>query len=820
MNESRVSELSDSLPTPAAELHGGQPDGPAADTSPAASPGTGAVSGGEQGCRGCKGVSFQPLEKNTRNDISYKGWEHTQNTPDIPPRPFVLCYPGLKMPIGDDWQHRTLSAEEVRAELAEYPHYNVGIVLGPATGIDVETDSEEAAQRFAELFQDVRTPSWRAKKGAHSLFRYDARLADLPAVVVMFGIEFRLGNGKAAQSICPPSIVDGVRREWIVKPEDCPLAALPETVVALLLQQPKRKPRLPATDLPESRNAAVARLQRYCARNGLAIKGDRTWQGNTVILLGNCPFKSPDNEKGDPAFIVFPDGSVVFKCLHQGCLDKTLADVEAIYGPLWPTIQISTNLQRNVNQAIAALSDDPAIFQRGGILVEPVSDPPKPAQCLIGDGTPRLVEAHPARLTAKLSDLAHFEKWSDKKGKWIPSLPSPPIVNAVAASPVYPGIPSVMGMASAPILRQDGTIVTKAGYDPGTGVYLTLDGEYPPLMKPSEAIALLCDILFDFPFLADAHKSAWEAALITGLARTAFAGCSPLFLFDANTPRTGKGLLTDLLAIIWGGDQAARQTPPKEAEEWRKTITTVALSGAPYFLLDNVKGKLGGPAIEAVLTTTRWGDRKLGGNEQVSLPITFILLATANNATLTSDMTGRTCLCRLESAVEHPELRNEFKHRDLIGYVRQRRRELAIAALSIPAGYIKANCPDQHLPAWGGFEGWSDLVRNSIVWAGLPDCDTRETLAEMADDETDTLRRLMDGWQELGDGAHTVAEAVERIDQGKAETLKQLLAEIPGDRSRTLGTLLRDWRRRVLGGRKFDKPNRKVSKWQLMTVAP
>jgi hypothetical protein len=376
-----------------------------------------------------------------------------------------------------------------------------------------------------------------------------------------------------------------------------------------------------------------------------------------------------------------------------------------------------------------------------------------------------------------------------------------------------------MGMASAPVLRHDGTIITKPGYDPATGIYATFDGEYPPLMTPSEARDLFNDVLHDFPFLSDAHKSAWEAALITGLARTAFAGCSPLFLFDANTPRTGKGLLTDLLAIIWGGNQAARQTPPKEAEEWRKTITTVALSGAPYFLLDNVKGKLGGPAIEAVLTTTRWGDRKLGGNEQVSLPITFILLATANNATLTTDMTGRTCLCRLESPDEHPELRNEFKHRDLIGYVRQRRHELAIAALSIPHGYIKAGHPDQKLRAWGGFEGWSDLVRNSIVWAGLSDCDTREVLSEMADDETDILRRLMDGWAQLGDGAHTVAEAIEQINQDKAPTLKQLLAEIPGDRSRALGTLLRDWRGRVLSGRKFDKPNRKVSKWQLM-VAP
>jgi hypothetical protein len=693
-------------------------------------------------------------------------------------------------------------------------------LLGSITGIiDVECDTEEAAKQFAEVLPGIRTWCWQSAKGRHHLFQYDARFDGLPAVLHMLGIEFRLGT-KGAHSLCPPSIADGVHREWIVKPEDCPLADLPEAVINLVLAHPKAKPRPPAAaDLPESQDRSVARVQRYCALNGWTILGIKDWQGNKIVLLGCCLFKSPDNEKGAPAFIVFPDGTVAYKCLHAGCLDKTLADVEEIYGPLWPTIMVDANLQRGVNQAIAALSDDPTIFQRGGILVEPVADAPKPAQCLIDDGTPRLCPIHPARLTAKLSDLVHFKKWNAKKKKPTPCLPSPSIVNAVAASPVYRGLPVVMGMAAAPILRHDGTIAMKPGYDAATGVYLTLDGEYPPLMTSRDAIALFDDILIDFPFLSPAHKSAWVAALITGHARSAFAGCSPMFLFDASMSRTGKGLLTDLLAIIWGGNRATRHTPPKDADEWRKTLTTVALSGAPYFLLDNVKGKLGGPAIEAALTATRWEDRLLGQNQQVSLPMTFIWLATANNVTLTPDMPGRTCFCRMESAVEHPEQRTEFKHPDLIEYTKNHRRQLAMAALSIPAGYIKAGRPDKKLPAWGGFQEWSDLVRNSIVWAGLPDCDTRETIAELADDETDILRRLMDGWQELGEGAHTVAEAVELIDLGRAPVLKQLLAETRGERSQTLGVLLRDWRGRVLGGRKFDKPNRKLSKWQLMVTA-
>ena len=107
------------------------------------------------------------------------------------------------------------------------------------------------------------------------------------------------------------------------------------------------------------------------------------------------------------------------------------------------------------------------------------------------------------------------------------------------------------------------------------------------------------------------------------------------------------------------------------------------------------------------MTAGRWSDRILGGNRQVDLPLSVVWLGTSNNAALTKDMIGRTCHIRLETDCERPELRTGFKHDDLLGYVKEHRRELAVAALSIPAGFLAdKNKPDQNLPAWGGFEGW------------------------------------------------------------------------------------------------------------------
>ena len=249
----------------------------------------------------------------------------------------------------------------------------------------------------------------------------------------------------------------------------------------------------------------------------------------------------------------------------------------------------------------------------------------------------------------------------------------------------------------------------------------------------------------------------------------------------------------------------------------RKAITSVAIGGVPYLLFDNIKGKFGGAILENAMTACRWTDRILGGNRQIDLPLNLVWLGTANNATLTTDMIGRTCHVRLDTDCERPDLRSGFKYPDLIGHVKDHRRELAIAALSIPAGYIKVGRPEVKLSAWGGFENWSDLVRKSLVWAGLPDPDARETLAEQADDDTAVLRQLMNGWAELGCPT-TVGRAIELVDEGSATTLKVLLTEFPGPRSQVLGNLLRDHRGRVLDGQKLERTNSKTPRWQLVTI--
>lgn len=741
---------------------------------------------------------------------------------------YVMCYPDSKIPVGQDWAAHPLSAEEVARRLANNPAANVGILLGPVSGlIDVECDGEEATAAYDKHLGSILTPSWKSTRGKHYLYQHDERLTKLANAVhveSLGGLEFRLGNGKATHSIAPPSVVGGVRREWIISFQQCSPARLPDEIIQTLLTLPPAAKRTKAqVDVPETRKAKVDRLLNYCRRARLPVvnvREDPDW--GVFIDLFPCPFKGAGHEEGgNPAIIVHPDGGHSFHCFHAKCsTSKRWADIEEAYGPLLPDITVNTQLDTAVAASIRALSTEPNTYQRG-VLVEIVHDAPKPKLCKHDNGGPRLRPIPAATLTVRLSSCARFRKWSPQKNGYVPCLPHETVVNAVLQSINFSAVPVITGIVSSPILRSDGTIAAKPGYDSGTGQYLDIDGQFPSLMAPEAAIALLDDVLVDFPFAGPAHKSGWYAALVTLLSRSAFSGQAPFFLVDANISRVGKGLLTDALMMIFEGRKATRYAAPNDQDELRKAITSVALDGSPYILFDNIKGRFGGATLENAMTAGRWFDRVLGTNRKADLPLNIVWLGTSNNAALTKDMIGRTLRIRLETDHENPAVRTDFKYDDLLGHIKANRSALAMAALSLPAGYIKAGLPDMKLPGWGGFPEWSTLVRNALVWAGLSDPgDTRDSLTAEADEETLQLRQLMDAWAELGRPI-TVSEAVDLAHGNYAPLLKAFLDGLPSDKNgkkTALGNLLRDYRGRVLDGRRLERTDNKRPKWRVVNL--
>ncbi|MEZ6073962.1 MAG: hypothetical protein R3C10_27700 [Pirellulales bacterium] len=111
----------------------------------------------------------------------------------------------------------------------------------------------------------------------------------------------------------------------------------------------------------------------------------------------------------------------------------------------------------------------------------------------------------------------------------------------------------------------------------------------------------------------------------------------------------------------------------------------------------------------------------MGRSEIVEMPLLTTWAATGNNVVLMADTSRRVCHIRLESRLENPEEREGFRHPHLTRWVAENRPVLLAAALTVLAAYCRAGRPDQGLKTWGSFEGWSQLVRQALVWAGQPD---------------------------------------------------------------------------------------------------
>ena len=523
-------------------------------------------------------------------------------------------------------------------------------------------------------------------------------------------------------------------------------------------------------------------------------------------------------------------------------LMETIHKKKADSGDGRTEIEITPDEHHMNDEACIVLARDTEIYQRGGTLVGIRRGELRDDGIQRPEDMPRIVTLKAPTVRDRLSRLAKFgttitnpETGEEKfERKPIPQK----VVDAVMDRGHWDGIRPLVGVVSAPVLRRDGSILNTPGYDPATCLIFEPLGEtFPVVEKPTKQDAIaaagrLLELVADFPFALPAHKSAWLAGLLTPPARYAFDGPAPLFLFDANVRGAGKTLLAELIALILTGADFSRMSNPQDDTEARKLITSLVLFGDALVLIDNVTGLLGCAALDAALTGTVWKDRRLGANEVIVGMLLMVWFASGNNVVLNGDTTRRTCQCRLESPEERPEERTAFKIPNLTSYVKQQRPALLVDVLTILSAYCLAGRPQAGLKAWGSFDGWSNLVRQAVVWIGLEDPGaTRQELAERSDRDAEQLRELIAGWEEidLDCSGLTCADALQRLQANhNAPRLRNVLAnlydlkpgELPG--AKKLGNRLRQLRGRACGGKTLDdsRENRNgVKVWRVVNLA-
>lgn len=418
-----------------------------------------------------------------------------------------------------------------------------------------------------------------------------------------------------------------------------------------------------------------------------------------------------------------------------------------------PEIELTQELSDVTDQASAALANDPAIFQRGGMLVHVVTPKAPPG----APAAPTIRELPIAVLRVRMAQVARWLK-ANAKGDFKRVAVPDVIVQAVHARGQWDRVRPLVGVITAPTIRPDGSVLQDAGYDRATSLLhapalrFIEAPEKPTREEAVHAAAALLELVADFPFATDADRSAWLAGVLTLVGRHAIEGPCPLFSVDANTRGSGKSKLVDLAVLIAHGRQAERSSLATNDEEMRKQITSLLKDGSPAVLLDNIKtgARIGGPAFDALLTSTTWKDRDLGKTSMLTLPARAVWWATGNNVRFAGDLTRRALKITLASPLENPEARTDFRFPDVLGEALRRRWMAVTQALIILRAHAVAGRPEEG-PIWGSFEAWSRVVAAAVRWIGLPDpLLVRASADESADEERLYAVAVMRGLEAIG----------------------------------------------------------------------
>lgn len=510
-----------------------------------------------------------------------------------------------------------------------------------------------------------------------------------------------------------------------------------------------------------------------------------------------------------------------------------------------PTILVKPPQHEVNDQALLALkarASELGMYKRGGRLVRVErEDGEQP------EGIERPPEAPVIRMVGRATlrhDLTRIAHWVQPKrvlkdGTVITEPCHPPewTVDKLMEATDWP-VPRLEGVVEAPVLLRSGEVLQRPGYDRFSGLFYAPPAGAKFLPVPEEpteediavALSWLNEAVFDFPFEQPHHRAAWKAGVLSYFARWAYAGHTPFLLVDGNVRGSGKGKLATAAATICLGRKPMLAHQTNDDKEEKELITAVAMSGEMMVVIDNIARPFGSAPLDSALTEEFWCPVLKYKNEPSRFPLRAIWWGTGNNVQFrkASDIVRRTLKIRIESPLQNPESRQNFKRPEphYSAWLRANRRHFVWAALTLLRGFWVAK-PQTDGKILGSFEGWSRLVRDTLVWAG--DEDPLKAAAEQedgADPLVEALGDFLRGWRELAADLNaeyvTADEALQQIqcdleykrtNSGHKTRYDGLIGAIhdlkPGLGNRLptkteLGIMLRNHKTRVVDGMSFD----------------
>ncbi len=704
---------------------------------------------------------------------------------------------GNSIPGTGGFKKATVDPATVNHWWRKYPKAMIGVAMGERVGVwalDVDAPGDHADGLSAfEALRSAPGRDWPDTRkhaspsgGLQFLFRMPRdKLIRCGRGELPDGIDVK---GEGGYIVVPPSIR---RKGQYVVVEDAPIVGAPAWLVDMILGEKPRAKKEPQTGAKTVDMRALKSAMKFIPNENLA------WDEWNKV--GMALYAATDG-KGFELFDEWSKKSSKYdadetsdRWNHYSTSPPTELTAGTIFYRArqngWRrAIFLSPRISEVATAAEGALLEAGApLYQRGGKLFRPLVEE---VDATNGRRTKvaQLKELDAVHLRDFMDRTATWLRYDERSMKW--ELAKPPL--DVAMTILARGVDErkfcvVVGIISTPTMRPDGSLLVEPGYDPATRLLLVEPPdmptipESPTLDDARAALALLLDLISEFPLKDDVSRAVALSALITPVVRGAFP-VTPMHAATAPAAGTGKSYLMDLVAAISTGQLMPVMSAGKNEEEFEKRLGAAMLTGQPLISIDNVDGELRGVALCQLIERPVVEIRILGKSERVRIESrATTTFCTGNNLALVGDLCRRTIVAALDAVVERPELR-EFND-DPVEKVLKNRGAYIAAALTICRAYIVAGRPGK-APRLASFEAWSDIVRSALIWLGEADVVDSMEAARDEDPELIALRGMLSAWAAtIGVGQaykRTLQSAIDQSGNDDAIELKEAIETVAG----------------------------------------
>ncbi|WP_296708244.1 hypothetical protein [Rhodoblastus sp.] len=498
-----------------------------------------------------------------------------------------------------------------------------------------------------------------------------------------------------------------------------------------------------------------------------------------------------------------------------------------------PQVRISAGRLDKITTEVQEALLDKGLYQRGSKIVRPGHIKQKDRD---GETThlPGIIELDVAQFRLHATERIDFLKWNKADRDWVPSDYSLEYANALLSSGDRLGFPLIRAVVAVPVVLENGRIIQTPGFDAETGIFFDPGAvsfpaipDHPTKVDSEKALAALCEPLKEYPFALKENEtrennlslSVALSYLLTIVNRPAFSHV-PGHAFSGNSAGVGKGKLVAVGSILATGTTPGVIRIGVKEEEFEKALSTAMLQGRGHIAIDNVDQVLKGNLLDQAISEDFIDIRIFGRLESRTVPNIYTVTATGNNLIFTDDAVRRWLQSNIQTNEERPELK-AFNF-DPVGYARANRTALVVAALTILKAYIEAGRPKK-MAKLGSFEDWSRMVREALIWLGLPDPIKSTDTIRANDPKKNLLKRFLEVWSDkVGAGEMSAKGLIDLANSGEADPLDLLLEEVTGGKVSpvVLGLFLRKIEGQIVGGKRLvpERARRGSSYWRLEDI--